>query len=309
MGSGHWDSKLYASATSNRVKAGTRDFAHSDSVMRAAPSARKAHADLDPAKIKDSVNQMRESRDSEEHPDSRAIGVVFDVTGSMREVPQVFQKNLSQLMSLLMLKGKIEHPQVLIGAVGDATCDKIPLQLSQFESDNLIDEAVRKIVLEGGGGGQMMESYELALYAMARLTSIDCWEKRKQKGYLFLSGDELPYPVIKKNEVNSVFGHREQADILLEDILKELQEKWEVFFIIPDMTQHAKESVVHDTWAKLLGQRVLHLDDPTAICELIASSIATEEGYDIAEILENLEAEGTSPAVVKSVTKTLAAVR
>ncbi len=309
MGGGHWDSKLYASSTVSRVKAGTKDFAHSDSVMREAVSKRKAHKDLDPATIKDSLNRMRESRDSEEHPDSRAVAVIFDVTGSMREVPQVFQKNLNKLMSLLMLKGKVEHPQILIGAVGDATCDRIPFQLSQFESGNLIDEHLRKIVLEGGGGGQMTESYELALYAMARLTSIDCWEKRQQKGYLFLSGDELPYPAVKKDEVNSVFGIGEQANIAIEDILKELQEKWEVFFIIPDETQHANESVVHDTWAKLLGQRVLHLDNPAAICELIASSIATEEGYDIAEILESLKEAGTTPAVVTSVTKTLAAVR
>ncbi len=309
MGSGHWDAKLYAASISSRVASGTKDFAHSDSVMRASASSRKAHADLDPSKIKDSVNQMRESRDSDEHPDSRAIAVIFDVTGSMRDVPQVFQKNLNKLMSLLMLKGKVEHPQLLIGAVGDATCDRVPVQLSQFESGNLIDDHLRKIVLEGGGGGQMTESYELALYAMARLTSIDCWEKRQQKGYLFLSGDELPYPAVKKDEVNSVFGHREQADIALEDIFRELQEKWEVFFIIPDMAQHANESIVHDTWAKFLGQRVLHLDNPAAICELIASTIATEEGYDIAEILENLKAEGISPTVVKAVTKTLAAVR
>ena len=309
MGGGHWDSKLYSASTVSRAVKGTKDFAHSATVMAAAPSARKAHKDLDPAKIKDSLNKMRESRDSEEHPDSRAIAVIFDVTGSMREVPQVFQKNLNKLMSLLMLKGKVEHPQILIGAVGDATCDRIPFQLSQFESGNLIDEHLRKIVLEGGGGGQMTESYELALYAMARLTSIDCWEKRQQKGYLFLSGDELPYPAVKKDEVNSVFGIGEQANIAIEDILKELQEKWEVFFIIPDETQHANESVVHDTWAKLLGQRVLHLDNPAAICELIASSIATEEGYDIAEILESLKEAGTTPAVVTSVTKTLAAVR
>ena len=309
MGGGHWDSKLYSANTVTRAAGGVKDFAHSDSVMKSAPSARKAHKDLDPATIRDSLNKMRESRDSDEHPESRAIGVVFDVTGSMREVPQIFQKSLNNLMSLLMLRGKIEHPQVLIGAVGDATCDRIPLQLSQFESDNLIDESVRKIVLEGGGGGQMTESYELALYAMARLTSIDCWEKRQQKGYLFLSGDELPYPVVKKDEVNSVFGQREQSDILLEDILKELQEKWEVFFIIPDMAQHAKESIVQETWSKLLGQHVLRLDDPSAICELIAATIATEEGYDIAEILENLKADGASSKVVTSVTKTLAAVR
>lgn len=308
MGSGHWDSKLYSRSASYRAASGTSDFAHSATVMSAARKDRKAHKELDPLTIKDTVNHVRESRDSKDHPESRAIAVLFDVTGSMREVPLVFQKNLNKLMALLVLKGKIEHPQVLVGAIGDATCDVVPLQISQFESSNLIDEHLRKIVLEGGGGGHITESYELALYAMARLTELDCLDKRNQKGYLFLSGDETPYPAVKKDEVNRVFGVGEQADIPLKEIFEEVKKKYEVFFIIPEMTQHAREDVIRETWAEHLGQRVLHLDDPSAICELIASTIACEEGYDIADILDSLKEAGTTAKVRKTVKKTLTAV-
>ncbi len=309
MGSGHWDSKLYTSSAHVRAARGVSDFAHSDTVMSAPRHERKAHKDLDPTTIKDSMNHVRESRDSEEHPESRAIGVIFDVTGSMGEVPQIFQKNLNKLMSLLVLKGKIEHPQLLVGGIGDATCDAIPLQLSQFESNNLIDESIRKIVIEGGGGGHITESYELALYAMARLTELDCLTKRNQKGYLFLSGDETPYPAVKHEEVKRVFGIPEQADIPLGDIFEELQKKYEVFFIIPDMTQHARDPRIHDAWAKYLGQRVLKLEDPSAICELVASTIAAEEGLEIADILESLKEAGTTVKARNAVKKTLAAVK
>lgn len=309
MGGGHYDSKLYTSAATFRMSSGTRDFAHSDTVMSSPKHERKAHNELDPRKIKDTVNHVRESRDSKEHPETRAVAMFFDVTGSMETVPQIFQKNLNKLMSLLVLKGKIEHPQVLIGAIGDATCDSIPLQISQFESDNRIDEDIRKIVLEGGGGGQMTESYELALYAIARLTVTDCWEKRGQKGYLFLSGDEMPYPVVKKDEVNRIFGVGEQADILIEDIIKEVQEKWEIYFIIPEHTFHAKEERLQKKWNDLLGQNVLRLDDESAICELVASTIAAEEGIEINEIMEALKKNGTTKKVRKSVERTLAAVR
>ncbi len=309
MGGGHWDSKLYSSSASYRVKSGIRDFAHSDDVMSRAKSERKAHADLEPKSIKDSVNHVRECHDSDDHPESRAIAVFFDVTGSMETVPQVFQKNLNKLMSLVVLKGKIEHPQILVGAVGDATCDAIPLQISQFESNNLIDEHIRKIVLEGGGGGQFTESYELALYAMARFTDLDCYNKRGQKGYLFISGDEMPYPVVKKSEVNRIFGVGEEADVLIEDIIKEVREKWEVYFIIPEHTYHASDPRLQKRWNELLGQNVLRLDDESAICELIASTVAAEEGIELKEIMENLTKAGTTAKARKSVEKTLAAVK
>jgi len=309
MGGGHWDSKLYATSAKVRAVSGVKDFAHSGDVMSRAKHDRKAHADLEPLAIKDTANHIRESRDSDEHPESRAIAVIFDVTGSMGTVPQIFQKNLNKLMSLLVLEGKIEHPQILIGAVGDATCDAIPLQISQFESNNLIDEHIRKVVLEGGGGGQFMESYELALYAMARLTEMDCLDKRGQKGYLFLSGDEMPYPVVKKDEVNRVFGVGEEADVLIEDIIKEVKEKWEVYFIIPEHTYHARDPKLQARWNELLGQNVLRLDDESAICELVASTVSAEEGIELNEILENLKKSGINDKVRNSVEKTLTAVR
>lgn len=46
----------------------------------------------------------------------------------------------------------------------------------------------------------MTESYELAMYFMARHTSIDCYEKRGKRGYLFMIGDELAYPKVKRHE-------------------------------------------------------------------------------------------------------------
>ena len=44
----------------------------------------------------------RESSDSREHPQSLAIAVLFDVTGSMGHVPRVLQSKLPQLLGLLL---------------------------------------------------------------------------------------------------------------------------------------------------------------------------------------------------------------
>ena len=201
MGSGKWSDRDYDARETDRKIKGVSAFAHSDNTTRNVPRDQwKVHDKLDPKGV------TRESRDSANHPESVSIAVAFDVTGSMRDVPRILQKGLPKLMGLLLQKRWIEHPQILFGAVGDATCDRVPLQIGQFESDIAMEGDLERFLLEGGGGGQAMESYELAIYMASRHFSIDCWEKRKRKGYLFLIGDEMPYSRVKNNEVTSIIG-------------------------------------------------------------------------------------------------------
>ncbi|MFH8631864.1 hypothetical protein ACH4CC_18665 [Streptomyces lydicus] len=285
MGSGTWSTNVYGAAASYRAAAGTSAFDYSDRTIRSAPRhAWAAHPSLDPHGL-----TVRESRDSDEHPTSLAVSVLFDVTGSMGAVPRVLQTKLPELFGLLLRKGYVAHPQILFGAVGDATCDRVPLQLGQFESDNRMDDDLGNILLEGGGGGQMTESYELALYAMARHTSLDCHEKRGRRGYLFLIGDEMPYGKVKAREVRAVLGDHLTEDLPLPVLLAELRQKFEVYFIVPAGAAHVGNSAVLGTWRKLLGQNVIELDDLDAVCETIALTIGLgEEAIDLAAGLDDL---------------------
>ncbi len=186
-----------------RARTGRDAFEH-DHAVRQGEVERGVHEKMDPRNVK-----LRESRDSDVHPESRAVAVLFDVTGSMQGVPRILQANLPRLMSLLIDGRYLDHPQILIGAIGDATCDAAPLQVGQFESGIEIEDDLGRLYLEGGGGGHITESYELAMYFMARHTAIDCWEKRGQRGYLFLIGDEIPYPRVEAARSGAV--HRRPA--------------------------------------------------------------------------------------------------
>lgn len=119
----------------------------------------------------------------------------LDVTGSMGDIPQTLaRRELPTFMKLLTDCG-VADPQLMFMAIGDATSDRAPLQVGQFESTaNLMDQWLTWSYLEGGGGGTGEESYELAFYVIAQHTDMDCWVKRKKRGYLFVTGDELPYP-------------------------------------------------------------------------------------------------------------------
>ncbi|MEU6750635.1 hypothetical protein ABZ914_30850 [Spirillospora sp. NPDC046719] len=294
MGSGNWSTDVYAARASYRASTGSSAFAYSDG------GATTTHPDLDPKGV-----ALRESRDSDDHPESLAIGVLFDVTGSMGGVPRTLQTKLPDLLGLLLRKGYVEHPHILFGAVGDATCDRAPLQIGQFEADNRMDDDLGKILLEGGGGGQMRESYELAMYFMARHTSIDCFEKRGKRGYLFMIGDELAYPKIKRREVAKVVGDDLERDLPIEDVLRELQRMYEVYFIIPEGAYHSGSRELKDFWQGLLGQHVLYLDDLDAVCETIALTVGlAEDAIDLDEGLEHLAEAGSDAGA--SVSRALA---
>lgn len=296
MGSGRWDATVYSSTNSLRATEGKSAFAYSDHMTKTAPpSTWKVNALLDPNGV-----ALRESRDSDEHPTSLAIAVLFDVTGSMRHVPREMQKRLAELFGLLLRKGYVEHPQILMGAIGDATCDRAPLQVGQFESDNRIDTNLEAILLEGGGGGSTQESYELAMYFMARHTAIDCFEKRGHRGYLFIIGDEQPYPSVKYKEVEKVIGPELEEAIPTGVILKELQEKYDVYLIRPGGASYRPGSSSGDSivkaWQDLLGQNVIDLPDPDCVCETIALTIGLAEGAidDLEEGLSHLKEVGST---------------
>jgi hypothetical protein len=233
--------------------------------------------------------------------------VLFDETGSMSSVPAQFQVALPQLMGLLMRKGIVEHPQVLFGAFGDASGggEIAPLQVGQFESGIEMEDCLVNIYLEGQGGGQNTESYELAMYFMARHTALDCVEKRNHRGYLFLTGDELYYPKVKAEEVLRIIGDPLQADIPIEEIMEELEKLYDVYFLIPSGTSHYNQSWLLEGWQKLLGQQVLRLDDPSAISELVASTISLAEGNNLDAVARNLEDAGVSKDRCGSITKAL----
>src|SRR5262249_6279807 len=251
MGTTRWSDDHYRDRAKLRARTGKDAFEY-DHAVRTGAADRSVHPKMNPRGVR-----VRESRDSDAHPQSHAVVVLFDVTGSMRGVPRVLQARLPKLMGLLIRKGYLDHPQILIGAIGDATCDDAPLQVGQFESGIEIEEDLGKLYLEGGGGGHITESYELALYFMARHTAIDCHEKRGRRGYLFVSGDEIPYPKVKRAEVAALIGDGLQAGIPVEDVAAELRRTYDVYHVLPKMTCNWDDPVVRRRWVKLLGQNAL----------------------------------------------------
>jgi len=305
MGWSCYSDAAYTTRMATNASTGRSFFAH-DEDIRAGKKSAGAHESLDPSKLNKAGKNVRESIDSDAHPESRAVAVIFDETGSMGSVPRKFVDKLGKLMATLVSKGFLEHPHVMFGAVGDAKSDRVPLQIGQFEAGNEMDETLSNIYLEGNGGGSREESYELAMYYMARHTELDCLKKRGDKGYLFLCGDERPYDEVRPAEVKRLIGDDLQAAIPTEEILAELREKFEVFWICPKEGSYFNTPFVMDRLRGLFGQHLIPLDHAEDVCEVIAATIGVAEGIDIHDVTAGLKDIGLDDGAASRATKAVA---
>lgn len=219
---------------------------------------------------------VRESCDSDSHPNSLAIVLALDVTGSMDEIPERLARHELPRFVKLLLDHGIDDPQVLFMAVGDAFSDSAPLQVGQFESTGeLMDQWLTWTWLEGGGGQPGHESYELALYFAARHLEMDCDRKRSKRGYLFMTGDEKPYLALSRAALRSVVGDEIEQDLPLAVIVDEVQRSLEPFFLIPDL---GRRRFCERAWREVLGDRVIAMESPADCCAVMAGIVALGEG-------------------------------
>lgn len=227
---------------------------------------------------------IRESRDSILNPQSTAIMVGLDVTGSMGMIADnIAKKGLGVMVEEILKRKPVSDPHMLIAGIGDAYEDTSPLQITQFEADITIAKQLEEIWLEKGGGGNNFESYNLLWYFAAMHTAIDCFEKRNKKGYLFTVGDEeAPEPLLR-SQLLKIFGDEVQTDYSTEKLLNMASKMYHVFHIVVEEGNHCRHSLpqVMSSWQALLGQNVLRLSDHTKLAEVVVSAIEVTEGKTV----------------------------
>lgn len=266
MGSGSWSSKEYTSSfASSYTKKSREEIFHQ----------RKLHEDMDLTKSK---THIRESRDSEEHPESLPIFIALDETGSMGSVPdKMIRDYLPKLMDSIIDSIGVKHPQILFMGVGDHECDCYPCQVGQFESSTTaINQCLSKIYLEGRGGGNYGESYLLPWVIAGNHTSIDSWEKRKQKGFLFTVGDEPTLTRINKETLENLTGMKYERDYTWQEAYELACEKYHVFHIhVQHGSGHYDEVVAKQMKEILRDNFIMCKPDEVveAICEAMGKAL------------------------------------
>lgn len=270
MGGGTFDPGVYQAFTASTVGKTT------DKIY----ASRGMHASLDPKGVK-----IRESRDSLDNPNSTPLIVALDVTGSMGMLADtIAREGLGTLFTGILDRKPISDPHVMFMGVGDANCDRAPLQASQFEADKRIIEQLTNIYLEHGGGGNSFESYNLPWYFAARHTVHDSLIKRGKRGYLFTVGDERAPANLTISQIKQFIGDDLEREITTREMLEEAQRMYDVYHVVIKEGTHCSYDLpgVMGSWTDLLGQHVIALDDHKRLAETIVTAIEVAEGRDAA---------------------------
>lgn len=254
MGGGSYVSSAHRAATADR---GTK-------AVQEVFQSRSFPADMDLRN-----KPRREARDSAAHPRSLPIIFALDVTGSMGHIPaDLAKRSLPDFMEVA--NHSVEDPQLCFVAFGDHECDRAPIQVGEFESEgSLMDHWLTTVWLEGGGGGNAGESYGYPFHFAASHTDTDAWEKRGQKGYLFITGDEPALTRYSKSAVEQSFGTSPSGGFKVDDAIARAQERYHCFFIIPDP---GREGRVGAHWRQKLGDHVIVCEqygDMSDVCGVI----------------------------------------
>lgn len=248
MGGGSYHSDV----SSARLSVGTRrssreSFAHTEEIRKGSRT-KGIHPDLN---IK---GKVRECCDSDEHPTVTPIVIGMDMTLSRGDDVKSVYEQIPSMLGSIQISDIVPDPAIMAVAIGDGTVDTAPLQVSQWEADQRIDDMLGKIYIEEGGGGTGQESYELAAYYLARKTSIDAVNKRGQKGFMFFTGDEAPYPHVSKAQALKHIGESLEEDVSSEVIFRELQELFYAFLIFPRKTMKERKADIDNEIRKRLTE-------------------------------------------------------
>ena len=307
MGNSYTTRDDLSARSAYRSASGT-SFAYSSSMASTPVDQREVAPSVDPKKVE--LQGREVSANAWTRPGTRTplpVQVSFDQTGSMGSAPRTLQEKLAALKGALLRAGLIDA-QLCFGAYGDAQCDEVaPCQIGQYESGIEFEDQLNDLYLEGMGGGNNGETSGLLLYFLARHSRLDSLDKRGKKGYLILTGDENPLPLVTAREIKKYIGDDVQADLTIEQVIAEVTQSYDVYFFHL-MTGSAKMQGSLANWQRLLGtDHVVPLESIDTVAEQMAMLIAKLEGVtdSYEEAAELLVAQGADSDAVRAAGKAM----
>lgn len=231
------------------------------------------------------------------------IVFALDITGSMGEWVKIIYDKFPMFYGQIMQHEYTFDPTVSFCAIGDAECSNVPLQVSEFSNSLNIDDNINKLFLEGGGGGNLRESYELA----AQFYLENCELVNHEFPFLFITGDEAFFNEITKANVEKILGRKIEKNLNSREVFKLLKKKFNIFHLRKTFENVEKEKGMYRQWADTLGQeRVLSVNSPKACIDVILGSLAITTGArTLEEYIKDMISRGQTKERVEEVTSAL----
>ncbi len=222
------------------------------------------------------------------------IVVGIDVTGSMSRWPaEIFDRLPLMYQTLSQYRQDVE---ISFGAIGDAYSDRYPLQANDFGHGIVLEDHVNALCPEGGGGGQVSETYELFAYFMLE----KCKMSNAQSPFMFIFGDEKFYNEVNPAQVEHYIGDNLENPMASGKVWQKLIEKFNLYFLQkPYGSGHDRRMTaeIKQHWANAIGeQRIVDLPNAERAVDIAIGIVARHWGQ-YGDFRENLSARQSDEVV------------
>jgi hypothetical protein len=217
--------------------------------------------------------------------------VAVDVTGSMANWPFEIFDRLPLLYNTLSQYR--EDLEVCFAAIGDAGCDRWPLQVTAFASGYDLEQLLGSLYGEGGGG-DAPESY--GLFAHWVNTHVEV-PNVHEAPFLILFGDAPMHPMVPKQQITSYLGGRGNGNVDAIKAWKQVCQTWNVWFLRRPTGRRGDQ--VDRQWGRAISeQKLFHIQDEQRAVDYAMGLVARAWGR-FGDFQDNMRARQSESKVVE----------
>ncbi len=217
--------------------------------------------------------------------------VAVDVTGSMASWPaEIFDRLPLLFNTLSQYRDDVE---VCFAAIGDAGVDRWPLQVTSFASGYDLEQLLKSLYGEGGGG-DAPESY--GLFAQWVDTHVDV-SAAEDKPFLIVFGDITMHSKVPRAQVRKLLGDDPQGDVDAIEVWRRVARRYNVWFL--RRSSGRKNDQIDQQWAKAIGaQKVMRIEDEQRAVDYAMGLVARAWGH-FEDFQDNMRARHPEEKVAK----------
>lgn len=244
--------------------------------------ARKSARKADAAKAKDAGPRAYHNRDKPVYDlidPRRAISsksknplmVAIDVTGSMQTWPfEIFDRLPLLYQTLSQYRQDLE---ISFAAIGDVTSDEYPLQVTDFARGFDLEQQLKALYGEGGGG-DAPEDYGMFAYYVQRKVVLS---RTDDQPFLIVFGDVTMHDKHTSAQVKALLDIDEQKDVDAVETWQQVSKIWNTWFLRRPGGKKGDET--DRQWGRAIGeQKIVHITDEARAVDFAMGLIARHWG-------------------------------
>lgn len=200
----------------------------------------------------------------------------LDNTGSMGTLPKMMFERAPNMALQQQTHNYLDDPAISLGVVGDIFSDAAPLQVGDFVPFRGMDNWLRRLWLESGGGPGDQESYEMIAWFDANRLEMP----NAVTPIYLMTGDERFYDFLEGSELTRRFGgqHRNTTAKEVFDRLLQLF-NGNVFLLHRKYGSSTSDAIVLRQWEGVIGsERILPLVEDASVVDVALGVFALVGG-------------------------------